>query len=300
MKQSFLWAFGLTLILGAMSALCQAPPVHAAQTPAPISSTKGEVPAPPEPERWDWSESVLPGQGIRVENPFGDVRARFGGYEGKVEIHAVLQNLHAGAAPLKVLTDFGPAGLTIRVGRPAGAEPPAGDGPKDHVDLVVRIPKGSPLTLRTISGTIEANGLQGDVSAESERGSISVRDVRGLVSTVNRYGVTELVLEAPPPGSEQTFESLTGDISVTLPARADATVVAQTSAWITTDISLDIVRHPREEPSKTATGKVGNGTARLLFKTKRGSIQIFQMDDVSQLEIAPHTQKTKPPGSDDD
>lgn len=228
------------------------------------------------------------------------MRVRFGGYEGKVEIHAVLQNLHPSAPPLTVLTEVGPGGLIIRVARTEGATISPGKGPKDRVDLVVRIPKGSPVDLHTMSGAIEAKGLQSDVTAESESGAIVVREVRGLLRTTNRYGNTEVVLEPPPPGSEQIFESLTGDLSLTLPARADATVVAQTSAWFSTDVSLDIVRKPREEPSKTATAKVGTGAARLLLRTKRGGVQILQMDDLGQMELLPHKPKGKPSESDDD
>lgn len=237
---------------------------------------------------------------MRVENPHGDIRARFGGYEGQVEIHAVLQNLHPGSAPLQVFTEPGPGGLTIRVGRARGPEPEAKVGPKDRVDLAVRIPKGSPLTAVTTAGAIEVKGLQSDVTAQTESGAIAVREVGGLVRTLSRGGATEVVLEPPPPGSEQTFESLTGDLSVTLPAKADATVVARTSTWITTDISLDIVRRPKEEPSKTATGTVGTGAARLRLETKRGAIQIFQMEDPAQLAVTPAGPAERPARPDGD
>lgn len=240
-----------------------------------------------EPQRWEWVGGVPPGGAVRVENPFGDVRARFGGYEGKVEVHAVLQNLHPGAAPLKVFVDTTPQGVTLRVARDGGPEPGAAPGPRDRADLAVRVPKGCPFFAATTGGAIEIKGLRSDVTAQSDTGAITVQRVEGLLRTRNRQGDTAVFLGRLPPGSEQSFESVTGDLSVTLPAKADATVVARTSTWITTDISLDIVRHPREEPSKTATGKVGTGAARLRLETKRGAIQILQMDDVDQLAVTP-------------
>lgn len=262
---------------------------------------------PLEPQRWDWEGKVSPGLGVRVENLYGDVRARFGGYEGVVEIHSVIQNLHPQDPPLKVLPESGSAGLTIRVVRDSGpsgitsaiALTPGGkrEEGSDRVDLVVRIPKGASFTAITRTGAIEAKGLQSDVTAESESGAIVVREVTGLVKTTNRYGNTEVVLEPPPPASEQVLESLTGDLSLTLPASANVTVVAKTSAWFSTDVSLDIVRKQREEPSKTATARVGKGSARLLLKTKRGGIQILQMDDVGQLDVEPSKPNDTPSDS---
>ena len=269
-------------------------PVPAASAPATNREASIQ-----EPQRWDWTGEVPAGQRIVVENSFGDVRARFGGSEGVVEIHAVLQNLHPGAAPLRVFTEPGQASLSIRVGREGLSREEASSEPKDRVDLVVRVPQGSPLAVRTRAGAIEAKGLQSDVTAESESGAIAIREVRGLLHATNRYGTTEVVLESPPPDSEQVFESLTGDLSVTLPAKANATVVAQTSATITTDVSVIIVRKPREEPSKTATATLGNGGARVLLRTRRGGVEILQRDDVEDLSVGPHGPEAKASSSDD-
>ena len=38
-----------------------------------------------------WLEKIEPGERVRVVNPLGDIRARFGGYENQVEILATLQ-----------------------------------------------------------------------------------------------------------------------------------------------------------------------------------------------------------------
>ncbi len=261
-----------------------------------------------EPERWDWTGSVAAGKAVRVENPWGDVRARFGGYEGGVEIHAVLQRLQPGLPPLQVFTETTAAGLVIRVARTAEVPPePARSGvrdvappkaPADRVDLVVRVPKGSPLQASTRAGTLEAKGLQSDVALESESGAISVREVRGFVRTRNVYGATEVVLGPFPGAPEQTFDSLTGDISVTLPPRANCTVRAKTSGWITTDISLRIVRRPKEEPSKTAVGRVGPGASPVTIRTRRGNVQILQMEDPGPHRVAPGRPESPVPDTD--
>lgn len=263
-----------------------------------------------EPERWEWTGKVGQGQAIRVENAYGDVRARFGGYDGEVEIHAVIQNIHPGAPPLKVSPQMGPTGMTIRVVRDSTApgtrtdptvSPSGGrENKADRVDLVVRIPKGSALTAVTRAGAVGVKGLKGDVMAQSESGAISVREVAGLVQTRNSYGPTSVILGPLPGKTTQTFESLTGDISITLPPRADAAVRAETSGWITTDVSVSIVHHPREEPDKVATAKVGSGASSVSIKTKRGNVQILQMTDLRDLLVSPEKEKPAPPGPEDD
>ena len=273
--------------------------------------SQGAAPAlAPEPERWDWTGKVAQGQAIRVENAYGDVRARFGGYDGEVEIHAVIQNIHPGAPLLKVLPEMGSVGMTIRVVRDSPTpgtqtEPavsPSGrrEDKADRVDLVVRIPKGSTLTAVTREGAVGAKGLRGDVVVQSESGAISVREVAGLVQTRNRYGSTSVILGPLPRKTAQTFESLTGDISITLPPRADAAIRAETSGWITTDVSVRIVHHPREEPDKVATAKVGSGASSVSIKTKRGNVQILQMTDLRDLLVSPEKKQPAPPGPEDD
>lgn len=60
--------------------------------------------APPdlEIERREQLATVQPGSLVTVHNSFGDVRARFGGYAGVVEVQAVIQQFAAEGPALRV------------------------------------------------------------------------------------------------------------------------------------------------------------------------------------------------------
>ncbi len=254
---------------------------------APASAAQSVAVSPSEPERWDWIGAVVAGKTIRIENPFGDVRTRFGGSEGKVEIHAVIQNFQTDAAPLKVSPLKDTSGLTIRVGRSAqdaGTASPspgkAGKERSDRIDLALFLPKGIPVTIVTRSGDVEVRGLKSDVRIETDSGGVNVRGVEGLVNVTNRYGTTLAMLDRPADRSEQSFESLTGDITVSFHPAAEPLVKAETSGEIGTEVSIEISRHPHDEPNKTALAKVGRGTSTVSIRSKRGNIHIQQREDL--------------------
>ncbi len=243
-------------------------------------------PRAPVIERRNWTGKIKPGDRIDVDNLWGDVRVRFGGDNGMVEYLAVVQPLTPGLARMTVAAEPVAGGLHI-VTRVENGVLPA--GAKDRVDLTLFVPKGSPLHVRTLRGLIDISGVKGDVSAESEAGEIGIRTVEGLVHTVNRYGATTVLLERAPEKTDQTFSSLTGDITVSLPAAAEPRVTIGTSGNICTDVSIVITRHPGEEPGKIATALLGAGVSSLTIRSKRGNIHLQHRED---LRAAPASEAT--------
>ena len=242
------------------------------------------APAAPEAERRDWVGKIKPGERVEVDNPWGDVRVRFGGYADAVEYHAVAQPLSPGAAHLVIAATPIAGGLRISSRVDGGALPA---GAKDRVDVTVFVPKGAPLSVRTVRGAIEIRGVKGDVRAETETGEISIRGVDGLLSTRNGQGATAVMLERAAKGTKQSFESTTGDITISFDAAAEPLVTAATSGEISTDVSIEISHHPHEEPSKTATAKVGAGNSAVSIRSKRGNIHIRQREDLRVAPSAP-------------
>ncbi len=242
------------------------------------------APAVPETERRDWVGKIKPGERVEVDNPWGDVQVRFGGYVGAVEYHAVVQPLSAGAARLVIAAAPVAGGLSISV-RVNGGLLPA--GAKDRVDVTVFIPKGAPLFVRTVRGAIEIRGVKGNVRAETETGEIRIRGVDGLLNTRNGQGATVVMLERAAKGTKQSFESSTGDITVSFDAGAEPLVTASTSGEISTDVSIEIAHHPHQEPSKTAAAKVGAGDSALSIRSKRGNIHLQQREDLRLAPSAP-------------
>jgi hypothetical protein len=241
-----------------------------------------------DPVRWDWKGTLGTDRRLVIQNDFGDIRARFGGYTDDVEVHAVIQNLTPGSKELRVEAEATGEGLLIRVAPSQGAPPPEHrPGRSNRADVVAMVPKGARLVARTKEGAIELKGLWSTVLAETDSGDITIRQAGGTANTLNRYGATMVTLCSQPPGTVQAFESLTGDISVVLPPRADFAIRASTSGEITTDVSVEILHHPREEPSKVATAKVGSGASTLTLGSKRGGLRILQRDDPADLAPAP-------------
>src|SRR4051812_40553694 len=75
---------------------------------AQVTSSRRDVASPvavqpaaatQQPERRDFTAVLADGQLIVVDNPYGDVRLRFGGFAQTLEINAVLQN-PSGIAPI--------------------------------------------------------------------------------------------------------------------------------------------------------------------------------------------------------
>lgn len=248
------------------------------------ASTAGSEPAPL--ERWTWYGKLEAGRTIRIDNPFGDVRVRFGGYEGKVEAQAVVQRLAPGGPRLEMTGKQGPDEVSIVA---AEKDPPLRAGttaPHDRADVVVFAPKGAVVEVRTVAGLAEVKGVRGKVSVRTEKGKVLLAGIEGEIAVENDEGETSALLEPPLPGSSSNFRSRTGAIAVHLPAEADVDLRAATAADITTDFSIEIEHRDREEPDKVGRAKVGRGGASLSLDSLRGSLRILRRPPVPHTPVA--------------
>ena len=234
-------------------------------------AASGPAPAPAEPERFTWSGKIAPGGTVVVRNDHGDIRARYGGREGKVEVMAVIQHLSARQPPLAVRAREGAGGVTVSVDY-GDADAPANEPVPDRADLVVFVPEGATLEARTEAGLIEVKGLQGPVSARSVRGDLSF-SVAGPVTAFTEQGRIRASLD-PAVTAPQRLETRTGDIFVTLRDNANLALEASTSGEIATDFTLRMERMPHAEPDKKAFVKIGRGRAKLTVLSKRGRIRL--------------------------
>ena len=107
-----------------------------------------------EPQRLDFSATLAVGQAVAIDNPYGDVRLRFGGFAHALQIHAVLQQ-PAEAAPIAVQPrdDSGRYRFAPRL--PAGAIAAEGQ----RLDVVAFIPRGHAVSVHTEQGLIESHGV---------------------------------------------------------------------------------------------------------------------------------------------
>lgn len=242
--------------------------------PSPAAPRPQLSPADPgwEKSTSQWFEEVEPGGRVRVHNPFGDVYARFGGYEPRVEVLATEQRATGEEPTLRVAFIPADGNLDVRVERIGDARAKLA-----RIDLVVFIPEGITLDAQTGDGTIEAKGIRGDVIANSVRGDISVRGTVGRVQLKTSRGKIAATLESGVTDRPQELITETGEIEVHLWEDADLDVDIATSGEISTDFSIDI-RHVRfEEPGKLARATLGEGGASLALNSKRGRVRLFRL-----------------------
>lgn len=207
----------------------------------------------PEPLRRDDSFKLPAGQTIHVDNRYGSVYLRFGGYEDQLDIRSTVQQPEGAAA-----IEFKPAaqgGRFEAVPRlPEGVALAEGQ----RIDLVLYVPKDHAVTVRTLFGMIESRGLKSDIDLSADTGEIAVRGTAGTVQARTGEGRIEVTLEdGARPGSVQRLISRTGSVAVNVSDKLDAEVTMSTSHQFSTDYSLTVQHRDGEEPNKVATAVVG-------------------------------------------
>jgi len=235
---------------------------------------------PTEPkETLQWFEPVPAGGTVRAVNPMGNVYARFGGYEDKVEILATVQKLDAGLPPLEVARIGGDAGLEIVVGHRTGEGRPerARETARDRVDLVLFVPLGATLDAETLDGLIEVKGLKSDLIASTLTGDVRVLGVRGRVRVKSARGAISATLETGVTAERQEFTTETGDIEIHVWEDAQLEARIATSGEITSDFSVEIEHRRFEEPGKLALAVLGEGGPSLQLQSKRGRIKLLRL-----------------------
>jgi len=228
-------------------------------------------------ERDSWAGPINPGSTVEVHNPYGDIRLRHGGFEGRLEVAAVLQQLAVDGSKLVLEVEIADDTAGVKVVRynhlgEAVASAPNGD--QGRADLAVLIPEGFPTRAETGGGLIEARGVASDVEIRTDSGTIRVAKTSGRITAHSASGAMEITLETGTTKKAQSFSSVTGHITVFTAPTNDLDVTMATSGAFITDYSLDISHQDQEEPNKTATSIIGDGGPDLVITSKRGDLAL--------------------------
>jgi hypothetical protein len=222
--------------------------------------------------RVDWSAAIPAGTTIRIENELGDVRLRFGGYDHKPILHAVVQRANdSEAITTNPVLDRAKKTLTLTL----KADPSFG---KSRVDLGFYVPEGHNVEVHTTAGLIEVKGIRDLVWASTTSGAIFAKGNRGPMQLNTQSGAIEMSLHAPKEGVKTTVSSTTGEITVALPTASNLLLTAATSGLFATEISLDVEPQPGNEPNKIATSILGERAiaGELAIQSKRGDIKLLR------------------------
>jgi hypothetical protein len=255
-----------------------------APTPAAPSVRAEPLPAVAIPltERQEFTATLVEGQAIAVDNPYGDVRLRFGGFAHGIVVDTVMQT-PAGAPvmALQPVMDHGRYLVAPRI--PAGAILANGQ----RVDLVVFVPLGHSVAVRTERGLIESHGIRGNIDLRSTAGDIAVRGTQGSVQAQTGAGSIEASLNAAPPKSKQRLATTTGNIVLGVSDKLDAELELATSGVFATEYSLQIAPLQGQEPNKRARSVIGAATARINVDSRRGEIRLLRRAELISLDGKP-------------
>lgn len=265
------------ILFATLQCACAQAPVAdataAPMTPAAASAASSN----PEPIRSDLEFKLAAGQSIRIDNPYGSVYLRFGGYEHQLGLHSTLQQPEGAAAIDFVPRDRGDQ-FELAPRLPEGAMLARGQ----RLDLVVYVPRDHAVAVRTVLGAIEARGLKSDLELRSEAGDIAVRGSEGILQAETGEGSIEAAFaQAAPAGSRQRLATRTGAIVVGVTDALAAEVRLASSAPFTTDYSLAVTHRNGEEPNKNAIALIGQPAddatrAVLELASLRGDIRLLR------------------------
>lgn len=219
--------------------------------------------------RQDFSATLTDAQPVVVDNPYGDVRLRFGGYKEQLEIQVVAQKP---AKASSILVQPGIADGTYRIAPRLPPDTLVVEG--QRLDLVVFVPLGHPVSVRTESGVIESRGIRAAIDLRSTSGNISIRGTKGEIHAETGPGTIEASLLHAAPGSHQRLATSTGSIVLAVNDDLDARVQLATSAAFATEYSLQIERLPGQEPNKRAIALIGEQESELIVESRRGEIRL--------------------------
>jgi len=247
----------------------------AAPPPSPAPSAQA---ATAQPERLDFSATLADGEAVTIDNPYGDVRLRFGGFAHALEIHAVLQQ-PANATPIAVQPGEASGRYRFAPRLPTGAIAVEGQ----RLDVVAFIPLGHAVAVRTEQGLIESHGVRGDIDLESVSGDIAIRGTQGRVQAQTGVGAIEASFNAAPKASRQRLATSTGNIVLAIDDRLDAALELATSGVFATEFSLDVERLANQEPNKRARTVIGDDDAHIIVESRRGEIRLLRRSAFTPL-----------------
>lgn len=251
-----------------------------------VSGLSAEEPAA-DLQRFSWKGAIGEDAKLVIDNPFGDVRLRYGGDSGEVEIAAVLQQLRPDGVPLEIRTEHRGGALVISVGWAAQGQTqpsPRPESDRSRADLAVFVPGGASVVVDAPIGLVEAKELHADLDLRSRTGDVQVREHHGAVDASTDSGRVEMVLLDGVTDRDQTVTTVTGPIDVWIGAESRHRVTVTTSAAITTDFTMEIEHHDGEEPDKVGRAVIGGGGPAIVLESRRGNISLRRVATSREAE----------------
>ena len=225
-------------------------------------------------ERFRRDMSLVAGRRIVVSGLAGDVRIRPGEPE-RLELSAVAQRHRLDAFTPHVALRETAEGILVEPGFLDDEDRPVLDlpeSPRRRIDIVIYVPAATEVEVRGERDTVEVKGMEAAVTVETTQGDIVIATSGSVTATTQRGEIRASLQRLDWEGGSR-LESLTGDISVLLPAEADLVVRGETFGELTTDFSVEVERRP-PSVKKYFTAPIGGPDRELLVVSNRGGIKL--------------------------
>jgi len=230
----------------------------------------------------EWRGDVAPGGQIEIKGVFGNIRAvRAAGNQTVVTATRIGTAAAVDAVRIEAVTYA--QGVTVCAvypdvpGRaPNACEPGlAGnmsvwDGGRGvvRVDFVVQVPDGVAFVGRTVTGTVEAVGLDGDAYLHAVSGALRV-STAGLATAATVAGSVTATIGLADWGRDLEFATTAGDLDITIPGGTNADV------WATAPLGRIRTAFPLSPAASGGMrGTIGSGGPRLRLTTLSGDITL--------------------------
>jgi hypothetical protein len=144
-------------------------------------------------------------------------------------------------------------------------------GGSGRVDYRVSVPRGARVTVTTVNGRVEVEGVAGAVKARTVNGGVDVTGAAGEVEASAVNGGVEVAFNRVDPTGRSELGTTNGSVRLTLPRDAAADVRAHTvNGSVGCDFDLADARKSR----RRLEGRIGAGGARFELGTVNGSVHI--------------------------
>jgi DUF4097 and DUF4098 domain-containing protein YvlB len=243
-------------------------------------------------DRFEWNGTVARGDVIEVKGITGDIRAvRASG--SRVEVVATKHGRSRNFDEVEIQVVEGDDGVTIcamyplKQSRRRGSDDsyecePGGwrgvniDDVDVDVDFEVRVPAGVEFTGRTISGDVEAEGLDAYVVARTISGNIVVT-TEDLADASTVSGSIYVTLGRADWRGDLEFHTVSGDITIAFPGSLETDIEFETvNGDVESDFPITLTSRSNRWIGGHLRGTIGDGGRSLSLKTVSGDVELRQ------------------------
>jgi DUF4097 and DUF4098 domain-containing protein YvlB len=147
-------------------------------------------------------------------------------------------------------------------------------GASGQVQYRITVPRAARLTVKTVNGAVELDGIEGGVRASTVNGSVEAAGLAGAVDASTVNGSVRVQMARVESGSRNRLGSTNGTVRLTLPRDASADVDAGTvNGSARCDFELE---GGARVSRRKLSGRIGQGGARFELRTVNGSASIDQ------------------------